>query len=83
MRVTVEIVPHGDEKRAELVQTVCIGQRERFDDDPGGLRGYAIWHTADYMRDPDATVMHWRSEGAAALATKALATLPRPEVRIG
>ena len=41
LRVTVEIVPHGDESRAEVIDTVIVTQTVRFDDDPNGSRHHA------------------------------------------
>jgi len=72
MRVTVEIVPLGDEGRCETVQVLTIAQVERFDHDPGGDRGYAVWKGVDTDATPDAWVRHWRRDGATVLAAKAL-----------
>jgi hypothetical protein len=80
LRVTVEIVPHGDESRAEVLQCLEIAQVAQYDDDPGGLREYAIRDVAsdDY---PDWTVrlMHLRFDGASMLAAKALKRFRLPQ----
>lgn len=72
MRVTVEVVPLGDEVRCTTVETLTIVQVERYDKDPGGDRGYAVWKGTDTNATPDAWVRHWRRDGAAVLAAKAL-----------
>ena len=64
LRVTVEVVPHGDESRAEVIDTVIVAQTVRFDDDPNGRRGYVVWDSVDRNVPPVAEVDHWRDDGA-------------------
>lgn len=80
LRVTVEIVRHGDEGQVEVVGTVLIAQVEKHDKDPDGWRGYAAWaeaRTRDDIqgRGPDAELDHKRDAGAMALAGSTLAAL--------
>lgn len=65
LRVTVEVVPGGDEARAEVLHTLTITQVEKLD---GDLRRYRC---AIDLRA--ASVYHHRSEGALVLVEKALA----------
>lgn len=71
MRVTIEIVPHGEEDAKFTLHTIEIAQVEKLDTDPYGLRGYAAWLTNGptecrtfTAREPDAKVIHRRSDGA-------------------
>lgn len=75
MRITVDIVPHGDEDRKETVETVTIAQVARHDSDPGGVRDYALWNGPDPEGKPFAVIRHTRADGAAVLAGKAFAAL--------
>lgn len=63
LRVTVEVVPHGDESRAEVIDTVIVAQTVRFDGDPNGRRGYVVWDSDDRNAPPVAEVEHWRGDG--------------------
>ena len=76
LRVTVEIVPHGDESRAEVLQCLEIAQVAQYDDNPGGLREYAIRDTAsEEYPEWGVRLMHLRGDGASMLAAKALKRL--------
>lgn len=73
LRITIELVPHGDESRTEVLETVLIVQVEAHDDLPGGERTYAIWRDARTVDDLRAdrvtsTVRHQRVNGALMLA---------------
>lgn len=75
LRVTVEIVPHGEESRSEVIDTVIVAQTVRFDDDPDGRRGYVVWDSVDRNVPPVAEVEHWRGDGARRLVAKAFGAL--------
>ena len=70
LRVTIELVPHGDETRSEVLDTIVIAQVHRIDDDPEGLRGYLWRHNGR-----QGTVVHRRSDGAVKLVSAVLARL--------
>lgn len=76
LRVTVEVVPHGAESRAEVIDTAIVAQTVRFDDDPDGRRGYVVWDSEDDLSAPPvAEVEHWRGDGARRLVAKAFGAL--------
>ena len=77
LRVTVEIVPHGEESRSEVIDTVIVAQTVRFDDDPNGRRGYAVWDNTDPSAPPVAEVEHWRGDGARRLVADGFDLLVR------
>jgi hypothetical protein len=71
IRVTVELVPHGDESRATVLDRVVIAQTVAFDSDPEGRRGYVVWDSDDLNASPVAEVEHWRGNGARTLIATA------------
>lgn len=78
MRITVEIVPHGDESKAEVVGSVVVAQTSQLDDDPEGWRRYSVRQVGVAL---GSVVQHRRSDGAVALAGAALAALAPPSER--
>lgn len=82
MRVTVEIVPFGNEDDKHTVRVVNIANTEVA---PFGFRGYRYWTLGpeDVMtndREPTGWVFHQRSDGAVELARKVLDQVRQDEV---
>lgn len=77
IRVTIELVPQGDESRAEVLERVEIWQTTKLDNARGGLRRYA-GKRADvppFVEEPQ-VVHHRRDQGAARLVARVLERLP-------
>jgi hypothetical protein len=93
MRITVEIVPGGNEAEAEVVEQVYVANRaalaptsatmETLDGDAGGWRIYLAWLGAHDAADtdrraPDVKVCHLRDDGAVTLAALVLGAAAPP-----
>lgn len=77
MRVTVEIVPHGDESRAHVIEQVEIANVAAHDNDPDGVRTY-LWKPRDRRwTQGNARVVHRRGDGAARLVATVFEALAR------
>ena len=73
LRITIEIIPNGDEHRAEILERITVTQVRKFDDNIGGRRLYAI---RDDLHGYDiGSVTHERKQGAVTLARAALKRL--------
>jgi hypothetical protein len=81
LRVTIEIVPHGIESAARVLDRIEIAQIQNLEpDNSGGLRRYMYKRSGVKWDDVSlidvGEVTHHRKEGAAALAAKVLEKLP-------
>lgn len=74
LRVTIEVVPHGDESRAEVLHRATITQVRALDDYPDGLRLYRVDADGDTVVTG---LAHYRVNGAVALVREALHHLVR------
>ena len=72
LRVTIEMLPGGDEARATTLEVIEIAQVRRYDDDPNGGRGYLWRDEASQPAFHDVLVTHQRGDGAAVLVAKVL-----------
>lgn len=69
LRVTIDLIPHGDERQRQTLEQITITQEMAYDTDPDGYRGYQIvFDDGDRMQ----FVTHRRGDGAARLAELAL-----------
>lgn len=73
LRVTLEIVPFGDESKKRIIETINVSNLGRYQGDDSDLFQYVIEHN-NYKNYTDTTprVSHFRKDGAICLAYKAL-----------
>ena len=76
LRVTIEVIPGGDETRAQTLHVVEITQVAKLDDHPDGRRRYRV-----DMDEVYGTVDHARGDGALVLAAKALTKAAAGRIR--
>lgn len=70
LRVTLEIVPFGDEEKKYVIETINISNIGSHD---GSIYAYSVEHNTYKQRTTDTPrVLHKRSDGAIALAVRAL-----------
>ncbi len=78
LRITVEVVPHGNEARAEIVRSVIVGNEGPTSPgaghDPGGQRYYR-WKS----KGCTGRLKHHRKDGATALAAAVLSVVKDTE----
>jgi hypothetical protein len=76
LRLTLEIVPFGDEDKKRTIEVVNISNLGWADE--GADYKYLIEHNKYKARDPESpTVSHLRADGAMVLARKALEVLTK------
>lgn len=80
LRVTIEVVPNGDERRAEVLERFTIANSRRLMGTRGQRVGYRVW-TGSHERTPDALVWHDRAKGALPLVADAARALARGRLR--
>lgn len=84
LRVTIEVVPNGDESRAEVIDQWVIHQVKKFDSDPEGWRVYQT----DYLHPEGGTernyvgrIAHRRRDGARQLVATMMSKVAARRVR--
>lgn len=75
LRVTLEIVPFGNEAEKRVIEVLNISNRGKLNHGPDDLYAYGIEHNKYKTGEFDAFVNHHRNDGALALASYALEAL--------
>lgn len=77
LRVTLEVVPLGDEEKKYTIGSLSIANEGCTDVEAGKLCEYSVWTHVPYKggKHFNKAVTHLREDGAWALVRKALSTL--------
>lgn len=72
LRVTLEIVPFGNEEKKRVIETINISNLGQID---FGVYQYGVEHNKYKTREYDVVVEHTRSDGAIKLVELAMGAL--------